>query len=1043
MKAGTQVQLVQDPGRKGVLTGRERARGATISYQVRFPDRAQYIPKEQLEMVDALPEDPIDLLEIGKVGTDSDLRRILTHVRLTGRLSDVIYSLGTTNTDFYAYQYKPVLKMLDSPNQGLLIADEVGLGKTIEAGLIWTELRSRFDFRRLLVVCPAMLREKWQRELSFRFGVDARIADARETHRRLKQAAQGGAREQYALISSMQGLRASRGSKASQQLSDFLKARAFDEPMIDLLIIDEAHYMKNPESKTSKLGRHLRRVSSHVALLSATPVHLGSQDLFQLLHLLDEDTFQRQSTFDQMLKANAPLIKTRDAILRGPMDGDELLKKLKEAKRHSLLRDNRQLEGLIQQISPSETINSHDRRSELAHRLESVNLLGHTVTRTRRRDVTEFRVVRNPVSEKISLTPGEKKFYDEVTALVRKYSRESGGHEGFLLVMPQRQMSSSIPAALQSWKQRAEDLWGSNQLYEDLGVDGAEVRENENALTAKPAEKEDAENIGPLTREILRRARQFGNLQELWQNDSKYQRLQSTLGRFVRNHPNEKVVLFSYFRPTLDYLSERLQSDGFSTIVLKGGQRQNKDEVLSYFQSSEGPQILLSSEVASEGVDLQFSRVLINYDLPWNPMKVEQRIGRIDRLGQEADQIHIWNLYCAKTIDARIYDRLFLRLKIFEEALGNTEPILGAEIQRMTMDLLSGDLSPEEEERRIEQTAQALETRKQQEQRLEKEAAHLIAHGDYILSQVRTNVELNRWVSSSDLRSYVFDYLNSEYPGCEFQRTSEEDELYDIALTNKAKYDLDEFCRNEQLQTLLTANDPRPVSCRFARKMAGRNGREEIINHLSPVVRFVSTRIGTAADGQHPAVAIKVSHQHVPSDLLQGVYAFSVQRWSTKGMQEQEKLDYQALLLRGSAPALIDQEKAEQLIVAAAMHGSTWMGADTTMDFEKVADRVLHNCLSASDDGFSRFATRVQNRNEDLADTQEQTLKTHLQNQLERLEATRKKHQRFGRYPLIKATEGRIRKLKSRFERKKIAIDERRNATVSSEDVCVGVIKLR
>src|SRR5690606_10948814 len=118
------------------------------------------------EFVDSLRLSPLDMLESRRLGRPIDLRRTLTHVKLSGRLANVIYSMEATNTDFYAYQFKPVLKILESPSNGILIADEVGLGKTIEAGLIWTELRSRFDMRRLLVLCPAALREKWRRELS-------------------------------------------------------------------------------------------------------------------------------------------------------------------------------------------------------------------------------------------------------------------------------------------------------------------------------------------------------------------------------------------------------------------------------------------------------------------------------------------------------------------------------------------------------------------------------------------------------------------------------------------------------------------------------------------------------------------------------------------------------------------------------------------------------------------------------------------------------------------------------------------------------------
>ena len=118
---------------------------------------------------------PVDLLKRGRVGDGADLRRAVTHARLTGRLADVIYSMDTTGTDFYAHQFKPIVKLMNSVSRGILIADEVGLGKTIEAGLLWTELRTRFDFRRLFVLCPAMLRDKWRSELRQRFGVTADV----------------------------------------------------------------------------------------------------------------------------------------------------------------------------------------------------------------------------------------------------------------------------------------------------------------------------------------------------------------------------------------------------------------------------------------------------------------------------------------------------------------------------------------------------------------------------------------------------------------------------------------------------------------------------------------------------------------------------------------------------------------------------------------------------------------------------------------------------------------------------------------------------
>ena len=527
MEAGTHVRLIGDPGRVGELTGRTRSRGPRLSYQVRFPDTTSFVPEDQLEPVDSLPEDAIDLLRTGRFGRAIDLRCTLTHVRLTGRLADLIYSLETTNTQFYAYQFKPVLKMLNSPNQGLLIADEVGLGKTIEAGLIWTELRSRFDFRRLMVLCPAMLREKWRRELSFRFGVKADIVDAREVSNRLKEAARSGSHHDFAIIASMQGLRGSRNNRGAEEFATFLEKHAFDEPFIDFLVVDEAHYLKNPESRTSRLGRRLRRVASHVALLSATPIHLGSADLFQLLHLLDEDTFSHQSTFDDVLRANAPLITAREAILSRRLSQEDFAEMLEEARNHPLLGGNRQLAALIEEAPDDEELARHDYRSELAYKLSEINLLGHAVARTRKRDVSEWRVVRNPVPEVITLTEPEAAFYEAVTELVREYSARRDAHEGFLLVTPQRQMSSSMPAALRAWQRRADTYWKQTlrvELYEDFGA-------NEN----QPDEP------GPLTKELMMRARDLGDLDILWRHDSKYKRLRDILLEYLKEHPTEKV----------------------------------------------------------------------------------------------------------------------------------------------------------------------------------------------------------------------------------------------------------------------------------------------------------------------------------------------------------------------------------------------------------------------------------------------------------------------------------------------------------------------
>lgn len=205
------VRLITDPSRAGVVQdeGRRTMAGEEMA-PVQFGDGSvSWLPVSALEPVEKAPKSLADRFADGRFVEPAWLRRRLTRIRVTGRLSEVVYSMEATNTDFYAFQFKPVLKLLGSPTDALLIADEVGLGKTIEAGLIWTELRARFESNRLLVVCPKTLCEKWRIELDRRFGVDARIVKAGELLRLLVERGIGA--RSFAAISSLPSLRPPRG----------------------------------------------------------------------------------------------------------------------------------------------------------------------------------------------------------------------------------------------------------------------------------------------------------------------------------------------------------------------------------------------------------------------------------------------------------------------------------------------------------------------------------------------------------------------------------------------------------------------------------------------------------------------------------------------------------------------------------------------------------------------------------------------------------------------------------------------------------------
>jgi SNF2 family DNA or RNA helicase len=653
------VKLRDDPGQKGVLTGRERERADGKIFHVRWQDgTAGWKPEYELIFItdDDEADDVFALLRQKQFGRLNDLRRNLTFIQLSGRLANVVYSMDTTNTDFYAYQYKPVLTFLESPSNGILIADEVGLGKTIEAGLIWTELRARYDARRLVVLCPAMLREKWCDELSMRFGVEGVKLNAEELLGELKKD-KHLTPDGKGFVCSIQGLRPPRRwqdpvetKSGAAKLARFLEELSAQEPAIDLLIIDEAHYLRNPETQSAALGRLLREVTDGIVLLSATPVNNKERDLFQLLKLVDPDTFSVEEVFPQVLSANEPLVKARNLALNSKASAKDIKDALAQAVDHPLLSENKQLKGLIGREFDNDYLTERANRVDLANRIERINLLRHTITRTRKVEVQELKVVRDAFSQFVELNSDgpEWDFYVRVTEAIRAYAFEREINDGFLLVTPQKQISSCMYAAAKSWKDRSgvEDI--GNIIYENFSVDREKFAE-----------------CTPLIQHIASQVLPFINVEDLKKFDSKYGEFSKVVTNHLKNFPGEKLIVFSYFKGTLRYLAERLFEQGITTQLLHGSIGETKQDVIDRFRSDAKLKVLLTSEVASEGVDLQFCRVLINYDIPWNPMRIEQRIGRIDRIGQEAERITIWNLCYANTIDERIFSRLLIKLNIY------------------------------------------------------------------------------------------------------------------------------------------------------------------------------------------------------------------------------------------------------------------------------------------------------------------------------------------------------------------------------------------
>lgn len=1015
--AGKRVRLIADPGRIGVLTGTSMVRGPRTHWQVQFPDLPHWVPASQLELLPEAPEHPLELLRLGRFSSARGLARALAHLRLSGRQADVIYSMEATTTDFHAYQFKPVLKLLRSPANAVLIADEVGLGKTIEAGLIWTELRHRFDLRRLLVVCPAALREKWCEELSRRMGVDATQVGAAELHDRIRRKSPQG----FALVASLQGLRPFAGwesegdDSAAGKLARMLQHAESEEPLIDLLVIDEAHHLRNEKTVSHEIGALLRRASSFAVLLTATPIHNRNTDLFSLFRLLDPGLLPRENDFNAVLAANRPLVRAREMLLGGKK-AREVLEQLDSARRDPLLATNRQLAQLHAELAQANELDA-ERRSRLAYRLDTINLLGNIVNRTRKREVAEWRVVREPVPEPISPADCEREFYETVTGIVAEYATQISMNERFLLAMPQRQMTSSMAAALRCWSAR------NFEIHDEFAAD-----------------EENASTLGPVTERIVAACTGGISFEQLRDADQKYARLREILQEQLRRH-GTKVVVFSTFRATLNYLSERLAEDGIATTLLMGGSRQGKAETIAEFRAPSGPPVLLSSEVGGEGVDLQFSSLLVNYDLPWNPMRVEQRIGRIDRLGQTAPKVLIWNLFYEGTIDERIYRRLYEKLELCKEAMGDFEAILGEEMRKLTVALLGGDLTPAQQEERIAQTAQALENLRRENEALESEASTLLAHGDYVLDQIHGARAHARYVTSDDLVSYVREALNSFYVGCRITRVEADRPLYDVTLTPEAKEDLAQFIRRERMPDSTAFVSAAPVvRCWVENRVdSNRNRAAELLAQTHPLVRLLVRRVSESDRQLQPAVAVEVSSKDL-ANAVPGFYVLGAALWSTGGLRGDEKLVFGGRQLDPASMALSELD-AERLFRKAIVQGTDLPEAASLLDLKGAATLTAQKLFAELDEQFDSWSQGITAEFADRADLQERILDDHLAQQSERLRLTLQKHEAAGRLSLVRATEGRLNALRERVERKRIALRRQRLPNPSQNDV--GVIVLR
>ena len=981
------------------------------------------------------------------------LRRTLTRTRSAGQLGDMLYSMEATETDFYAHQFKPVLKLLRSPTNSLLVADEVGLGKTIEAGLIWTELRSRLNSNRLLVVCPKTLCEKWRLELLRRFGVDARIVGSKELTEFLSE--RSWQRRGFAAIASMQGIRPLRGWNAEPdrlhpsdqtQLAHVLDEAANDAPLIDLLVVDEAHHMRNPQTQTFALGGLLSMVAEHRVYLSATPIHLRNRDLHSLLRLVDPATFELESTLQDLIYTNEPLMAARDLLIRNA-SREELTAQIEIAKQHPILADSKAL-ALVAEAIQSSSLSPAD-RVELAARIESVNQMANYMTRTRRREVQELRVVREAVAPTIQMHKEERRFYNLVSEAVAEHAHQVDVNARFLLSTPQRMLTSSLAAASAYWIKAAEASVSTTEELEDA-----------------PEEDIDGNPSGddrPLVSKLAVLAKRLDMTALLEANDTKYVVLRRELKQLFRDDSAAKSIVFSAFKPTLSYLYRRLSADGIRSEVIHGSVRESRSAILKRFQNGPAP-VLLSSEVGSEGIDLQFCWTVFNYDLPWNPMRVEQRIGRVDRLGQQREKVAVINMVYEDTIDAEIYHRLYERLGLIYAALGAFEAVLGEPVRDMTRRLVDPTLTKDQRDAVIDQTAQAVEGRKRAEEELEAEAGALLRHGDYVTQQIDQARKLRHWLDGSDILAFVKDRLTRSYQGCKIEATSGGRDIYRIGLTTQARQALIAYLEQHQQQgTTRLAIGDETQRYRFSASVAKtRDGRTEIISQVHPLFRF-AVELDQRDEDAHlaQAVAAKVVRQFVAgADAFEpGIYVIAAHSWEIRAGDDaalgDRRVAYGGVALESGRE--LSPEEAETIVQATVAQGQVLTNFRHDKRLPAAAAALREMVLPSLD---RRFGVYVERTEADIIDriavqeqalTRHRNLKTHgFEERLVKLGGDERSARIAGNERralqlsyLANAVRGQMRKLKENVDGRLARIQRRRRFTPSMSDIACLVVEVQ
>ena len=522
---------------------------------------------------------------------------------------DELISLSQLQFSPFDYQLRAAQTMLRRFRGRGMFCDEVGLGKTIEAGLVIKEYLARNVVQRVMVVTPAALVEQWREELSAKFGLSGFVTPGDREFR----AAGEEAWERFPLL--IVSLATARRAEHRARLAELHH---------DLIVVDEAHHLKNRNSASWKFINGLQR--KYILLLTATPVENNLDELYNLITLLKPGQLKTPREF-------------RKQFVSG---GDPRLPK---------------------------------NRGQLR------SLLGDVMVRHTRSQVNIKLPPRQASTIRLNLSTEESAFYQTVSALVREH----------LKTQPSRaEGEEADPASPYENKKetlRQVDRFALLTLQREIGSSPAAAEQTLLSLAGHISNPDSR-------REMLELAGRSTRV-STW---AKAEALEKLLASLLSD-PAEKVIIFTHFRRTLDLLTERLRAMDLSPVVYHGGMDLSaKNQAIDDFEHR--AQVLLSTEAAGEGRNLQFCRTMINFDIPWNPMRIEQRVGRIHRVGQTRD-VRIFNLSAGGTMEDYLLEILDQKLNMFELVIGEMDMILGQfsderDFEDLLLDIWMDAQSPEE-----------------------------------------------------------------------------------------------------------------------------------------------------------------------------------------------------------------------------------------------------------------------------------------------------------------------------------------------------------